>query len=449
MSGNIEAISKVIPELRILDDALGKNASAATKAAAAMDFLSGRVSGAVSEMTEHERKVAEVTLAYTNLKEGIGNVGLEIASLTLKNLNAPFEWLDSVKSAINKGAGLINPYAADPESPESPYPLSTSYKPRFSISKTAKGAGVDDESSINQFIGASLKMTEEGLKAVPPTLDVPLSLNWTTLSDSVGMESEISAKFAALAEAERLAAQESLLNLESPYYPKYPGTDQLSGVYQEYDQKLIALESFNQRKLELMMAAGASELELEAAHTELSNQYASSRRDFQINAAGQTFGAMSNFMQNMYTMAGSKNKAMFQMMKAFAISEAVIHTAKAATDALDAPPGPPLSFAYVAATVAAGAAQIATIASSEPGSRQTISAPGHASPPYSGGSPMAYPVPTRTEETKAPINITLVVNTLDGRDVNWDRVVEDNLAPALEKYSKEGNRPLDIRVTKQ
>gem|GEM_PF-6001702 len=62
---------------------------------------------------------------------------------------------------------------------------------------------------------------------------------------------------------------------------------------------------------------------------------------------------------------------------------------------------------------------------------------------------MAYPVPTRTEETKAPINITLVVNTLDGRDVNWDRVVEDNLAPALEKYSKEGNRPLDIRVTKQ
>ncbi|CAG1065997.1 hypothetical protein BAC1_01594 [uncultured bacterium] len=448
MSGNIEAISKVIPELRILDDALGNNATAAKKAAAAMDFLSGRVSGAVNEMTDHERKVAEVTLAYNQLWEAMGNVTLEMAhfELTQHSLGG---LLQDNRDAAQAFMNIYKYLRYGEQEKEQNHPLSTTYKPRFNISKTAQGTnGIDD--SINYDLSERIQMTENGLKALPPALDVPLSLNWTMLSDSVGMESDVSRKITALMEAERLAAQDSLLNLESPYNPKYTGTDQISSVYQEYDQKLIALEGFNQRKLELMMAAGASELEIEAAHAELSNQYAASRRDFQINAAGQTLGAMSNFMQNMYTMAGSKNRAMFQMMKAFAISEAVIHTAKAATDALDAPPGPPFSFAYVAATVAAGAAQIATIASSEPGSKQTVSATGVANPSYSGGSPTAYPIPTRTDSQPppAPISITLVVNTLDGKDVNWSRVIEDNLAPALEKYSKDGNRPLDIRVTK-
>lgn len=52
---------------------------------------------------------------------------------------------------------------------------------------------------------------------------------------------------------------------------------------------------------------------------------------------------------------------LFPKVKAFAIAEAVINTYKAATAALAAPPGPPVSFAYVAAAIISGLAQVQQI----------------------------------------------------------------------------------------
>lgn len=402
MTGNIEALGWVIPEFKNLDDTLGKNASQADKAAKAMDLLRGKVSGATDEMTDHERKVQNVTLAYNNLHEAMGSVLLDIASLAVDVTTGIYSpgFLETLKNLPR----------------EQTHPLSAYNQGQIDKSgnklSTARGG---DDSSITHSLSARLRITEEGLQAVPPSLTVPVALNWNLLSDSVDMESDLSSKIAKFTEAERMAAQDSLRNLESPYDSKYTGTDQLSGIYNEYDQKLIALENFNLKKIELMITAGASELEIEAAHGELSNQYAAARRDFQIQTAGQTFGAMSNMMQNLYVLAGSKNKAMFQMMKAFAITEAVINTAQAITAAIKNPPGPPWSFAYAAAAAAAGAVQIKTIMSSEPGSKQNISVGGSAVPSYGGGSPSSYPIPSRleTEKTETRPQIVFKVDKIE------------------------------------
>lgn len=242
-----------------------------------------------------------------------------------------------------------------------------------------------------------------------PSLNMPFGLNYSLAADTMGMDT-------ALDEDKRKreeAAQQALGKLESPYgQPSVNG--ELPSMYQEYDGKLRALEEYNAKKLNLMSEGGASELEIEAAHAELSNQYAAKRRDFQIAAAGQTLGAMSNFMQNLYVATGSRNKAMFTAMKAVSIAEAIVNTATAATQAWKAPPGPPWSAAYVAAVIASGASQIATIARTEPGSGQGISAGGTAMPSYSGGSYDAYPVPQRTEQdTKARPQIVFKIEKME------------------------------------
>ncbi|MCE5246660.1 MAG: hypothetical protein ABFD84_01245 [Candidatus Polarisedimenticolia bacterium] len=53
----------------------------------------------------------------------------------------------------------------------------------------------------------------------------------------------------------------------------------------------------------------------------------------------------------------------FPQFKAFAIAQALINTYQAATSALNAPPGPPWSFVYVAAAIAQGFAQVRAIQS--------------------------------------------------------------------------------------
>lgn len=458
MTGNIEAIGRIIPEFKNLDDSLGKSATSAEKAALAMDLLRGKVAGATAEMTEHEKQVANAKLVYDRWHESIGDFLLGFPSFVedMVSFGAFFRAFESASFSIDALAAKLNGNmvtgagAAGNAIKSIEHPLNQTYKGMQNGVETADqyaAALSRIKNTIDAFTASASTIGGSAFTSMfaPTSLSAgPIENPIMAALADVPTESGSSVE----TEAARLRAQEEMYSMKSPY-EGFTRTDEISSAYNEYDSKLKDLEQYNARKLSLMEAAGASELEIEAAHAELSNQYAASRRDFQINSASQTFGAMSNFMQNMYTLAGSKNKDMFQMMKAFAITEAVINTAQAVTAAIKNPPGPPWSFAYAAAAAASGMAQIQTIASSEPGSKQTISATGHASPGYAGGSPTAYPVPTRAEEAKAPISITLVVNTLDGKDVNWDRVIEDNLAPALEKYSKDGNRPLDIKVTKQ
>ena len=78
-----------------------------------------------------------------------------------------------------------------------------------------------------------------------------------------------------------------------------------------------------------------------------------------IVGAQGVLGAMDNIMSSM----GAHNKKAFEAHKALATAQALISTYQAAAAALAMPPGPPVSFIYVAGAIAAGMAQVATIQS--------------------------------------------------------------------------------------
>ena len=70
-------------------------------------------------------------------------------------------------------------------------------------------------------------------------------------------------------------------------------------------------------------------------------------------------GALDNVMSSM----SAQNRKAFEAHKALATAQAVISTYQAAAEAIAFPPGPPLSFIYVAGAIAAGMAQVAAIQS--------------------------------------------------------------------------------------
>jgi hypothetical protein len=79
-----------------------------------------------------------------------------------------------------------------------------------------------------------------------------------------------------------------------------------------------------------------------------------------VGAQG-VLGAMDNIFASM----GQHNKAAFETHKKLAVAQALISTYQAAAAALAFPPGPPISFIYVAGAIAAGMAQIASINSQQ------------------------------------------------------------------------------------
>lgn len=218
----------------------------------------------------------------------------------------------------------------------------------------------------------------------------------------------------ALADAQKKLAAEkfnaeieyyNLLN-NSPYQnnlQNYQGENEVAQDYIKYQKKLFALQDYNGQVIQAMVTAGASQTEITARYNQLEEDYAKKKRDFQLAYAADAFGSMSNMMQNLYAATGSKNKTMFEAMKAFAIAETVIKTYQGAQEAYTALAGipvigPALGVAAAAAAIAAGMARIQAIRSQQPGGSASISAGGTATPTYSGGSPTAYPPPQRIEK---------------------------------------------------
>lgn len=159
---------------------------------------------------------------------------------------------------------------------------------------------------------------------------------------------------------------------------------------------------------------------------------------------------MSNTLQNLFIATGSRHRAMFESMKAFAVAETVIQTYRAAQGAFAslAPipvVGPALGAAAAAAAIAAGLARVEQIKNTRPeGATSSIDSGGRANPQYSGGSPGAYPVPTRVEDARPSQSITVqIYNPLS--EQNWQKIVEDNIVPALREAS---DRNIAVNITK-
>ncbi|MFQ5442704.1 MAG: hypothetical protein ACE5EB_08290 [Thermodesulfobacteriota bacterium] len=239
---------------------------------------------------------------------------------------------------------------------------------------------------------------------------------------------------------DRSRAEQELIRLaeSSPYKNPEPGEvdSEISNTYSDYQKRLAMLQSYNAQVLSEMINAGQTQADVEAAYAGLSIEYAKKTRDFKIQYASESFGAMSNFMENLYVATGSKNRAIFEVMKATAIAQTVIDTYRAAQSAYAAMAGipvvgPALGVAAAAAAIAAGLARVEQIRSTELGGGASISSSGTANPAYDGGSTEAYPVETTlSEESQASQSVTInVYNPLS--EQNWSDIVENDIIPAL------------------
>ncbi|MBI5586819.1 MAG: hypothetical protein HY889_00455 [Deltaproteobacteria bacterium] len=291
----------------------------------------------------------------------------------------------------------------------------------------------DEFSSVMDRAAASAEGTASRIKGA--FYSTAFSENTAGLNDySTGLKKVMELESARSEERKRSRAEMALDRLEenSPYKPAGKGPER---IYLDYQRRLEALQAYNTAVINESIRAGDAQERIESEYTDLSLSYAAKRRDFQIGAAAETFGAAANALQNLFVATDSKHRAIFETMKAFAIAQTIIDTYKGATAAYAAMAGipvigPALGTAAAAATIAAGLARVAQIRGTHPGGG-SISAEGHANPLYSGGSPSAYPVPVRLEEkTKPSQNITIqIYNPLSTQ--NWSEIVENDIIPAL------------------
>ena len=265
----------------------------------------------------------------------------------------------------------------------------------------------------------------------------------TGLTDSsprAGVVPEIDSKVKKELDRVREAAAGKLTGLSAAPEVLGPGAPEQFSEAGQMETRLQAIQDFHVRKLQLMEDAGRSESEITAAFNQAHLDMDRQTHQLRLSQAQGAFGMMSNMMQNLTVLTGKEGGAAFKAMKAFAIAETSIQTYRAAQGAYAALApipvvGPALAAAAAAAAIVAGLARVKQIAGMEPGgstSGTTIGSSGTANPPYFGGSPDAYPVPQRTEDTEKVPNITIQIYNPMGNE-DWDRLAEENIAPALRR----------------
>jgi hypothetical protein len=294
------------------------------------------------------------------------------------------------------------------------------------------GAAESSGESIKKAYGTSMSAEAKGAESYVSALSKIIELESArgNASNAVDSGKPSSGPVDASPDGAQARARGTLASLTGPTVTA--PEDEVSRAWLGYQAQLEALEQFNARRLELLQAAGLSEVELAAENARMVNAFAAQKRDFQLAAAAETFGGMSNIMQNLMVATGSRNKTMFKAMQGFAIAESLINTYQGATKAYATVPYP-MNFVAAASVIAAGMAQVAKIRSQSPqgGGGAAISAGGTAAATYSGGSFNAYPVPTRlTEDSRPTQNVTVqIYNPLSTQ--NWSEIVENSIIPAL------------------
>jgi tape measure domain-containing protein len=135
---------------------------------------------------------------------------------------------------------------------------------------------------------------------------------------------------------------------------------------------------------------------------------------------------MLGAMMSVTGQMASTNKRAFETHKAMAMTQAIISTYQAAAMAIAFPPGPPLSFIYVAGAIAAGLAQVAAIRS-QTFSGRALGGPVMGGKPYIVGesgpelfTPSTTGSITRNSDLQGGgvtnVNFTIVANDTTGFD---------------------------------
>ncbi|MCL4874671.1 hypothetical protein KJ039_11405 [bacterium] len=289
---------------------------------------------------------------------------------------------------------------------------------------------------------------------VPPGLD-GLRENTRTAVEEIASELEkLNAKgfrrFSSSAEKDLLAVERAFSGLKESI-AGLPRIEPLSeGFAAGEEERMKRLKDMGRLRIQEKEKFLSEEAALTGGHLRQIEDMERASWATRLMYAQTAASMLTNTLQNLFIATGSKHRAMFEAMKAFAIAETLIQTYRAAQGsyaALAPIPvvGPALGAAAAAAAIAAGLARVEQIRSTTPkGATSSISAGGRANPQYSGGSPGAYPVPTRLEDERPTQFITIqIYNPLS--EQNWQKIIEDNVIPAM-REAGDRNIALSMRT---
>lgn len=433
MTGNVDMLGRYIPELRYLEQTLGKNATETQKSTYALLVLKEKAEGAMKAMGEHEKQIREVAKAYEDLKQVSGQVALAVASAVVNvvvGLGAMINHaMGMVVGAVAKFYELLGkmpgsigePYRKAAESVRAlsqhffdASKIGEEFAKRFRAMSDVMDKQTD---ATNRTTGAhqqyaeSIKKENDELLAAEERQKQYLERQKELVQETRALIEETEKHNAAISAQ---GAQRLLDMMANP--PEMALPEQFSETEQEMN-KLKETDAYWRERISLMEQYGYTETAINQAKNDALLAHDRQTSQLRLAAAANTMGMVANMMQNLYVATGSKHKELFEVMKVFAIGETIINTiknAEAGASALAGIPiiGPALATAYKVASYAAGAAAVSNIMSTKPGgATASISAGGSASPSYSGGAPSAYPVPERLEKAEQyqPKNITIIV----------------------------------------
>lgn len=194
----------------------------------------------------------------------------------------------------------------------------------------------------------------------------------------------------------------------------------LTMIYEARSEGLISQQEFD--ALEIQLAQERNDALLEIENRRRDQDVANEQAIWQMKAQAAQDGAsaMMNLTNALFTFAGQKNKALFNLNKIAGIAEATVSTYTGAAMALRSVPYP-ANLAAAASVIAAGLANVARIKSMQFGS-------GAAAGGFGGGTPdspiVNQPLPQQSGPAQITVNVT-------GDIIDYQRWTEDTLAPVI------------------
>jgi len=238
---------------------------------------------------------------------------------------------------------------------------------------------------------------------------------------------------------ERTQAMEALAGLgEAP-----GGLSGMASVEQlQMEKERIA--EFWSDYIEGLKEVGAEELVIHQATLDKKKALDENLGATRIALASTVTGKLASIAQDLITMTGTQSKQAEAAMKAVAIAHAIVSGKVAAVDAWGkgmAAGGPPVAAIFAAASLANTGALIASIGGS--GGGGSVSS----IPTANLGETPTHP-DISNQNMGTSQEITINISALDPSQVDWPKVVEDNVVPAMEGLSGVDGRniPLDITV---
>jgi hypothetical protein len=254
----------------------------------------------------------------------------------------------------------------------------------------------------------------------------------------------------------QMTAQQALAGLEekSPYgfmanLKEAADLNEIAQLALQQQTKLDMMTAYNAAVIQTMIDAKASQQDIEARWTDLSIQYTQQEAYVKYRTIATLAGQLGAMSAQMYNAMGGKAKAAFYASKLLAVAQIIINTEVAAAR-VAAEGGLFLGLPLAALVKASGYASAAMVAAMTIGSQPSIpggvSGGGGMTPSSIGSTPGSTPTSLTTrEEVKPTQNIEIKVYALDPSSVNWNKIVENNIAPAM-KSASDRNVAFNIKV---